>query len=137
MLPYDSREKNQTAAPGSPVIDITFETRSMSEDSTADVTIVSRRDDVFQYQRTENSTAFSLADPEAAHVFPSCKCVGQYEWLDDKPFNRLALSKDFHFHFDGTGRGRGKRRKKVQTFAIRPLRNQDGYSIARVDGVDC
>jgi hypothetical protein len=109
----------------------------MSEDSTVDVTIVSRRDDVFQYQRTENSTAFALADPEAAHVFPSCKCVGQYEWLDDKPFNRLALSSDLHLNFDGTGRGRGKRRKTVPRFAIKPLQNQGGYSIARIDGVDC
>jgi hypothetical protein len=125
-------------APGSPVIDVTIETRSMStmssEDSTVDVTIVSRSDDVFRYQRIENSMAFDLADPEAAHIFPSCKCVGQYEWLDSKPFNRLALSYDLHVNFDGTGRGY---RKTYRAFTIRPLRSQDGYSIARIDGVDC
>jgi hypothetical protein len=109
------------------VIDVTFEKQSMSEDSTIDVTIASRLDDVFRFQRIENSTAFALADPEAAHILPSCKCVGQYEWLDAKPFNRLALSSNLHLNFD-VGRGRVKRRKTVQTFAIRPL---------RIDGVDC
>lgn len=125
------------AAPSSPLFEVMIETRSDSGDSTANVTLLSRRDEVFRYQRIENSTAFALADPESAHIFPSSKCVGQYEWLDDKPFNRLALSRDLHLNFDGTGRGRGKRRKTVQTFAIRPLRNHDRYSNAVIDDVEC
>lgn len=124
-------------APDSPVIDVVFETRSMHDDSTADVTVLSRNDEVFQYQRFEASNAFALAPPESAHIFPSAKCIGQYKWLDDKPFNRLALSRDLHLNFDGTGRGRGKRRKTVQTIAMRPLRKTGGYSVVRREDVDC
>lgn len=126
-----------TDAPDSPMIDVLFETRSMSEDATAYVTMLSKRDEVFLYQRIEAGNAFALADPESAHIFPSAKCIGQYEWLDDKPFNRLALSRDLHLNFDGTGRGRGKRRKTVQTLAMRPLRKPGGYAVVRIEDVDC
>eukprot|EP00542_Grammatophora_oceanica_P009931 CAMPEP_0194044448 /NCGR_PEP_ID=MMETSP0009_2-20130614/15916_1 /TAXON_ID=210454 /ORGANISM="Grammatophora oceanica, Strain CCMP 410" /LENGTH=433 /DNA_ID=CAMNT_0038688973 /DNA_START=164 /DNA_END=1462 /DNA_ORIENTATION=+ len=132
---YQPCDGDGDAAPDSPVVDVVCDTRS--DNITVDVTILSRRDEVFQYQRIENSSAFALADPEGAHIFPRAKCVGQYEWLDDKPFNRLALSRDLHLNFDGTGRGRGKRRKTVQTIAIRPLRNPNGYAILQIDGVDC
>lgn len=129
------------AAPDSPVIDVVIGTRSInSEDTTVEVTTLSKSDEVFRYQRIENSTAFALADPERAHIFPRDKCVGKYEWLDDKPFNRLSLSRDLHLNFNGTARrgcGKTKRRKTAQTFAIKPLRNQGGYSVAQFDEVDC
>ena len=108
ILLHDYTKNGDAALPGSPVIDVVMETRSA--DFTA-VTCLSTRDEVFRFQRIENSTSFALADPEAAHIFPSSKCSGTYEWLDDKPYNRLALSRDFHVTFDGTGRSRGKRRK--------------------------
>jgi hypothetical protein len=130
--------EHDDAVPRSPVLDVAFETRSMSDDSsTVDVTILSKRDDIYVYQSIENPSAFSMTDPESAHIFPKKNCVGQYKWLDDKPFNRLALSGDLHVNFDGTGRGRGVRRQRVQTIAMRPMRNPKGYSITRIGNVDC
>ena len=113
--------QNGEAEPGSPLVDMILDTRS--SDFTMDVTLLSIKDTTFRFQRIENSASFTLAEAESAHIFPSAKCHGVYEWLDTPDFNRLALSRDVHLNFDGTGRGRGKRRKTVQSFAIRPLRN--------------
>mmetsp|Transcript_12194 Transcript_12194/g.17526 ORF Transcript_12194/g.17526 Transcript_12194/m.17526 type:complete len:177 (-) Transcript_12194:1086-1616(-) len=112
--------------PGSSLIDMVVESRSSN--ITVDVTVLSRRDPTFQFQRIENDNSFGMADPDSAHIFPSAKCQGIYEWLDRPEFNRLALSRDVHLNFDGTGRGRGDRRKTQQTFAIRPLRPDNGYA---------
>jgi len=124
------------ADPGSPLIDMVVDIRS-SDRITVDVTLLSRRDPTFQFQRIENNNSFGLADPESAHIFPSAKCQGIYEWLDQPEFNRLALSRDVHLNFDGIGRGRGKRRKTQQTFAIRPLRPLNGYSTCTIANVQC
>lgn len=123
------------AAPGSPVIDVVVEERS--NDFTVDVTILSMTDSTFRFQRFENNTLFAMADPESAHIFPSAKCVGVYEWLDIPDFNRLALSRDVHLNFDGTGRGRGKRRKTTQSFAIRPIRSAGAFSICKFEDCFC
>jgi len=123
------------ADPGSPLIDMIVDVRS--SDITVDVTLLSRRNPVFRFQRIENDNSFGMADPESAHIFPSAKCLGIYEWLERPEFNRLALSRDVHLNFDGTGRGRGKRRKTQQTFAIRPLRPVNGYTTCTVADVQC
>ena len=133
MLDYKPRDGYEVEA-GSPVVHVTTETRSA--DFTV-LTVLSTRDEVFRFQRIENSTSFALVEPEAAHIFPSSLCFGTYEWLDDKPFNRLALSRDFHVTFDGTGRGRGKRRKTAQVFALRPKRPDDGFRTCEIEGVFC
>ena len=132
VLDYKHRNGDE-ATPGSPVVDVVMETRSA--DCTV-VTLLSIRNEVFQFQRIENSLSFALAEPEAAHIFPSSKCSGTYEWLDDKPYNRLALSRDFHVTFDGTGRGRGNR-KTAQVFALRPKRPDDGFHTCEIEGVVC
>lgn len=131
----DYKPQNGEADPGSPVVDVLMETRSA--DFTVDVTLLSTRDEVFRFQRIEKSASFALAEPEAAHIFPSAKCSETYEWLDDKPYNRLALSRDVHLNFDGTGRGRGKRRKTAQVFAIRPNRPDGGFRTCEIEGVIC
>ena len=107
------KAKDGEADPSSPIVDVVFQTRS-SASSVDDTTILSSHDEVFKYQRIENTASFVLADAEAAHIFPSSKCTGPYKWLDDKPYNRLALSRDVHVNFDGTARGRGKRRKTAR-----------------------
>jgi hypothetical protein len=124
------------AEPGSPLIDMVVDVRS-SSDVTVDVTLLSRRDPTYQFQRIENDNSFGMADPESAHIFPSAKCRGIYEWLDRPEFNRLALSRDVHLNFDGTGRGNGKRRKTIQTFAIMSLRPVKGYGTCIVADVQC
>ena len=120
----DGAEAGEEASVGpavdSPPIDVVTENRSETDDMTA-VTVLSRRDPVFLHQRIENASAFALADPESAHIFPHAKCVGKYEWLDDKPYNRLALSRDLHLNFDGSARGRAKRRKTAPSFTLKPL----------------
>ena len=114
----------------------------MSDASTANVTVLSQTNPIFQFQRVErNEHVFALADAESAHVFPRAKCSGVYEWLVDKDYNRLALSRDVHVNFDvSTGhrrRGRDKRRCKISTrrhqvLAFRPLRPCHGYNIVQL-----
>lgn len=135
ILQADYKPQNGDTELCSPVIDVVMETRSA--DFSVDVTVLSTRDDVFRFQRIENSTSFILADAESAHIVPSAKCSETYEWLDDKPYNRLALSRDFHLNFDGTARGQGKRRKTVQAVAIRPKRPDDGFRTCEFEGVLC
>ena len=118
--------QNDEAQLGSPVVDMLIDVCT-NDDITVDVTLLSRRDPTSVFQRFENDLSFVLADPESAHIFPSSKCKGIYEWLDKQEYNRLALSRDVHINFAGTARGRGKRRKTQQTFAIRPLRPPNGY----------
>ncbi|CAB9513050.1 expressed unknown protein [Seminavis robusta] len=109
ILQTHYKPRDGEAESGSPLIDMVVDVRS--SDITVDVTLLSRFDPTFQFQRIENDNSFGLADPESAHIFPSAKCKGIYEWLDRPEFNRLALSRDVHLNFDGTGRERGKRRK--------------------------
>ena len=135
ILQSDYEPQNGEVQPGSPLFDVVVETRS--SDITVDVTLLSRSDPTFKFQRIENDASFAMAEPESAHIFPRSKCVGKYEWLDTPEFNRLALSWDVHVNFDGTGRGRCKRRKTAQTFAIRPLRPSNGYSICRIGDCAC
>lgn len=135
ILQSDYKAQNEEVEPGSPLVDMVVETRS--NDITVDVTLLSRRDPTFKFQRIENNASFGLADAESAHIFPSAKCLGKYEWLDGLEFNRLALSRDVHVNFDGTGRGRGKRRKTVQTFSIRPLRPDSGFPICHIGDCIC
>ncbi|CAB9516339.1 hypothetical protein SEMRO_776_G200860.1 [Seminavis robusta] len=122
----DDAEASEEASVGpavdndSPPIDVVMENRSKTDYMTV-VTILSRRDPVFLHKRIENASAFALADPESAHIFPHAKCVGQYEWLDDKPFNRLVLSRDLHLNFDASAQGRAKRRKTTPSFTFKPL----------------
>ena len=125
--------QNDEAQLGSPVVDMLIDVCT-NDDITADVTLLSRRDPTFVFQRFENDLSFVLADPESAHIFPSSKCKGIYEWLDKLEYNRLALSRDVHINFAGTARGRGKRRKTEQTFAIRPLRPPSGYQTTTLAG---
>jgi len=119
----------------SPLIDMVVETRSF--ESLVDVTLLSTTDTTFRFQRIETDSSFTLAAPESAHIFPSAQCTGKYRWLDAPEYNRLALSRDVHVNFDGTGRGRGKRRKTVQTFAIKPVRPEGGFTISIIDGCPC
>eukprot|EP00980_Cylindrotheca_fusiformis_P001171 scaffold321_cov95-Cylindrotheca_fusiformis.AAC.12 len=135
VLTSHYKPQNGEAEPGSPLVDMVVETRS--GDITVDVTLLSTHDPVFRYQRIENDSSFALLCPESAHIFPSAKCTGIYEWLDKPDFNRLALSRDFHVNFDGTGRGEGKRPKTMQTFAIRPLRPTNGFPICSFDDCLC
>ena len=114
-----------------------METRSTDfsvSDFSGDVTQLSTRDEVFRFQRFENRAAFALADADSAYIFPSAKCTGTHEWLlDDKPYNRLALSRDVHLNFDGSGRSR----KYAQVIAIRPKRPDGGYRTCDMEGVLC
>ena len=135
ILQTHYKPRDGEAEPGSPLIDMVVDVRS--SDITVDVTLLSRHDPTFQFQRIENDNSFGLADPESAHIFPSAKCKGIYEWLDRPEFNRLALSRDVHLNFDGTGRGRGKRRKTQQTFAIKPLRPENGYAVCTIADIQC
>ena len=129
---YEPRDGEEP--PGTPPIDIVWETRSI--DVSVDVTFLSTSNPVFVYQRLENDTYFALAKPESAHIFPSAKCHGQFEWLDTPDYNRLALSRDVHLNYDGTARGRGKtkKRKNAQTFALIPLRSENGFPVATLGG---
>lgn len=135
ILQTHYKPRDGEAEPGSPLIDMVVDV--CSSDITVDVTFLSRRDPTFQFQRIENDHSFGLADPESAHIFPSAKCNGIYEWLDRPEFNRLALSRDVHSNFDGTRRGRGKRRKTQQTFAIKPLRLDNGYAMCTIADIQC
>jgi len=135
LLDYKPHEGEVDSGPSSPVIDVVMETRSA--DFTVDVTLLSTHDEVFRFQRIENVASFALSDPESAHIFPSAKCTETYEWLDDKPFNRLALSRDVHISFDGSARGRAKRRKTAQVFALKPKRSGGRFRSVEFDGVQC
>lgn len=140
ILQMDYTPEDGEKNPRSPPLDMSIEIRSSSVTSssvTLDVTLLSRNDPTFMFQRIENDNSFMLAKPDSAHIFPSAKCKGIYEWLDLPEFNRLALSRDVHLNFDGTARGRGKRRKTQQTFAIRPLRPENGYATSTVYGKPC
>lgn len=110
ILETHYKPRDGEAEPGSPLIDMAVDVRS--SDITVDVTLLSRRDPTFQFQRIENDNSLGLADPESAHLFPSSKCKGIYEWLDRPDFNRLALRRDVHLNFDGTWRGRGSAEKR-------------------------
>lgn len=134
---YKARPGEVEVGDGSPLIDMVVETR-LSDMSSA-VTLLSRRDPTFQFQRIESAASFAMADAESAHIFPRAKCTGEYAWLAEPGFNRLALSRDVHLNFDGTARGRGrvKRRKSAQTFAIRPLRPADGFLTCDVGNCPC
>lgn len=127
----------QDVEESSPPLDLVWETRS--SDVSVDVTLLSLNDPVCVFQRLENDAYFQLAKPESAHIFPSVKCVGDFKWLDKADYNRLALSRDVHLNFDGTARGRGrvKKRKTAQTFAIRPVRPDAGYSVCEFKGTSC
>jgi hypothetical protein len=107
ILEADYTGRNHEAVPpkDSPVVEVTFLSRrshlslSGRTGATEFVTFLSRRDPVFTFQRIEQIIIFALADPESAHIFPSAKCSVVYEWLDDKEYNRLALSYDLHVNF--------------------------------------
>jgi hypothetical protein len=133
---YTGRNHGDVPPKDSPVVEVTFSSRrsDLSGDTapTADVTLLSQGNPVFYFQRIEHMSTFDLADAESAHIFPSAKCSGVYEWLDNKDYNRLALSRDLHINFDGTGRGRGKRRKTARVLAFRPLRPCNGYKIIQL-----
>ena len=132
--PHDGEE----LAPGSPPLDMVWATRS-NDFSIDNVTFLSTSDPVFTYQRLEIDSCFRMAAPESAHIFPSAKCKGQFEWLDKAGCNHLALSREFHLNYDGTARGRGKtkKRKTAQTVAFRPLRSEPGFLIVDLRGTSC
>ena len=96
-----------------------------------DGTVLSKRNEVFRYQRIEHSLAFALSDAEAAYIFPNANCVGDYEWLTDKPYNRIALSRDLLLNYCDDVSVPGRKKNTVQNFAIRPIRAEGGYSIAQ------
>ena len=115
---YVARE-NEGDPPGdSPVWNVEYGSASFSSELTS---YIDKQDEKFLYQRIEADCAFQRAEPESAHIFPSAKCVGAYEWLNDKDFNRLALSRDGHVQYDGTGRGRGKSPKTTPRATLQPL----------------
>ena len=88
ILQTHYKPQDGEADSGSPLIDMVVDIRS--SDITVDVTLLTRRDPTFRFQRIENDNSFGLADPESAHVFPSAKCKGIYEWLDRPEFNRCC-----------------------------------------------
>ena len=133
---YTGRNHGDVSPMDSPVAEVRFSSRQSSADNTdnatAYVTLLSQSNPVFHLQRVEQLSTFDLAEAESAHLFPSAKCSGVYEWLDDKDYNRLALSRDLHINFDGTGRGRGKRRKTARVLAFKPQRPCNGYKIVQM-----
>ena len=133
---YTGQNHGDVTPMDSPVAEVRFSSRQSSGDNTdnaaAYVTLLSQSNPVFHLQRVEQLSTFDLAEAESAHIFPSAKCSGVYEWLDDKDYNRLALSRDLHINFDGTGRGRGKRRKTARVLAFKPQRPCNGYNIVQM-----
>jgi len=114
---YVPREAEGEAPEDSPVWNVELSAMDVS----CVTSFYSYTDTVYKYQRIEEDNAFARCIPEGAHIFPKAKCNGIYEWLDDKDFNRLALSGPGHQQFDGTGRGRGKRARTNPMVTIEPM----------------
>jgi hypothetical protein len=137
---YTGRNHGDLPPKDSPVMQVRFSSRrsdpSGVTEASENVTLLSRSNPVFNFQRVEQMSCFELADADSAHIFPSARCSGEYLWLADKDYNRLALSPELHVNFERTGRGRGKRRKTVPMLAFNPLRPLDGYKITQLPNSD-
>jgi hypothetical protein len=133
---YTGRNFCDSPPKDTPIVEVKFASRrsdlSGDTDATEAATIISQKNPVFRFQRIEHIRVFEFVGAESAHIFPGAKCSGEYKWLDDKDYNRLALSKDLHTNFYGTGRSRGKRRQTVQVLAFKPLRPRNGYKITQL-----
>ena len=130
---YEPREAEGEAPEDSPVWNVE---QLSSMDVSCVTSYYSYTNTVYKYQRIEEDNAFTRCIPEGAHIFPKANCNGIYEWLDDKEFNRLALSGPGHQQFDGTGRGRGKRARTNPMVTIEPTRTvfvqKDGIDMAAI-----
>ena len=130
---YVPREANGESPLESPVWDVELDAMDISHLTS----YYSYNDTVYKYQRVESENAFARCIPEGAHIFPAAQCRGKYEWLDNKEFNRLALSGRGHQQFDGTARGKAKRAKTSPMVAIEPRSmspiNRSGTMFTRIN----
>jgi hypothetical protein len=129
---YTPREANGEPPLDSPVWNVEQDSMDVSHLSS----YYSYNDTVYKYQRIETENAFARCIPEGAHIFPAAQCHGTYKWLDNKEFNRLALSGPGHQQFDGTARGKGKRAKTSPMVAVEPTSmetaNHSGAMFTRI-----